>query len=372
MRNILLLAIFIVFALFCFLPSRSFADMIYLKNGKQMEGVIIAEDDKTVTINIGFGKVILQRDNISRVVKYTHQKQVELKKELGYKYFGQPEFIPKDLKDMIAELKEIEQLRDAASEAKSEKDIINEKVVEFDSQIKESNEKLAKVSRQLSTSRIQDDPDQYNGLIEEFYSLEGKITADEYEVDKLKKKLPALDTQISDYVSRLNSFRKKFAKEYSKREVEGEQKRILDIVQEKINATGADFTKHAIDYDFSGSSIIVKVLLNDLVPANLILDTGASVVVLSKNVADKLNLSFDANEPEAYVTLADGRKAKANMTFLENVKVGQLEAKNIRAAVLEYEEATTDDGLLGMSFLKNFMVKIDPNGKKLILEEFNP
>ncbi len=371
MRNILIVAIITLVVIVCFRPSVSFADMIYLKNGKQVEGVVIAEDDTTVTVNIGFGKVTFQRKNISRIVKYAHQKQVELKKELGYKYFGQPEFIPKDLKEMINHLKEIEELKGSATDAKNEKNKINEKIAELESKIDKSNKELAKVSKKLSTSRIEGSPEEYNALIKRFYSLEGEIKMSEYERDELKKETPLLDAKIAKYVAELNGFRKKFAKEYSK-QAEGEQKRILDIIQKKIEAMGVDFTKYTVAYDFSGSNIVVKTLLNELVPANLILDTGASVVVISKNIANKLNLSPDDKNTQAYVTLADGRQVKANMAFLESIQVGKLEAKNIRTAVLEHEEAASGDGLLGMSFLKNFMLKIDPSGKQLILEEFNP
>tara|TARA_B100000315_G_C14547971_1_gene574230 strand:+ start:762 stop:1880 length:1119 start_codon:yes stop_codon:yes gene_type:complete len=349
-----------------------FADMVYLKNGKQLEGIIEGEDEESINMNIGFGKVTFKKADISRIVRYTYEKQVTLKRELGYKYFGQPEFIPQELKTMIAHLKKIEELRDTATEAKIQKNADAEEIDRLDKGITKLNDELVKTSRDLSSFRIQNDPKKYNALIESFNSLQAKIKLLEYDKDSLKKKTPALDEKVSKYITELNIFRKKFKQEYSTTQTKENQQRLLENVQKRIDNMGVDFIKHTIEYDFLGSSIIVKVLLNDTVIANLILDTGASIVVLSKEIADKLNLTFDRKTQSGMVTLADGRKVKANITFLESVKIGKLEARNVKAAILEHEEATTDNGLLGMSFLKNFMLKIDPNSKKLILEEFNP
>ncbi len=35
-------------------------------------------------------------------------------------------------------------------------------------------------------------------------------------------------------------------------------------------------------------------------------------------------------------------------------------------------DSREEDGLLGMSFLEKFVIRIDANDNKLVLEEFNP
>ena len=115
--------------------------------------------------------------------------------------------------------------------------------------------------------------------------------------------------------------------------------------------------------------------MNRKVKANLVLDTGASVVVLSSKVA--VSLGMDVYAPAAKAddaaefVLADGRKIGAKRIILDNVDVQGSEAHKVEAAVLPEQENNiiVCDGLLGMSFLKNFSFKIDQKNNRLTLEK---
>jgi clan AA aspartic protease (TIGR02281 family) len=119
-----------------------------------------------------------------------------------------------------------------------------------------------------------------------------------------------------------------------------------------------------------GGHIVVKALLNRKAEAALLLDTGAALVVLYDSAAKRLGI--DPNKAAQFVELrlADGRPAKAAYITLSSVKVENVEAEDVPAAVLT--EAITrpgyEDGLLGMSFLNRFTFKVDYNSGKLILE----
>ena len=130
------------------------------------------------------------------------------------------------------------------------------------------------------------------------------------------------------------------------------------------------------------SSIVLDVTLNKKVKASLILDTGASVIMLKKDFAKKLGIDLNELGHNMKVVLADGRTANARHIVLDSVQVQNVEAQNVEATILldeqvrdnelEFERpASTSigDGLLGMSFLKHFNFKIDQKQKKLILEK---
>jgi clan AA aspartic protease (TIGR02281 family) len=125
--------------------------------------------------------------------------------------------------------------------------------------------------------------------------------------------------------------------------------------------------------EFSGDarSIIVRATLNNRVEASLVLDTGASLIMLRKSVARELGINPERLKPDMQVTLADGRKVEAKHIVLDSVKVEKSEAKNVEATVIleEGPGLGSYDGLLGMSFLGKFNFKIDHKEKKIVLEK---
>ena len=127
-----------------------------------------------------------------------------------------------------------------------------------------------------------------------------------------------------------------------------------------------------VNMDKQSGHVVVTTLLNNRIKANLVLDTGASLILLSRKVADSLGADTDGkNATPIELIMADGRREKAKMIILESVRVQDSEARSIEAAVLPDKESATmaEDGLLGMSFLKKFNFKIDQKNDKLILEK---
>jgi len=114
---------------------------------------------------------------------------------------------------------------------------------------------------------------------------------------------------------------------------------------------------------------LVQALLNDKITALLLVDTGASLVAISKNLAEQLEINYD-NLPEMKIILADGTEVNARKTTLDSIKVGNARAENVKIAITETSPDTEIDGLLGMSFLRYFHMKLDAKEKCLILEKY--
>jgi len=127
--------------------------------------------------------------------------------------------------------------------------------------------------------------------------------------------------------------------------------------------------KHA---GFSGANdqITVNAVLNKKIKANLLLDTGATLVLLSKKVADKIKKETNLTEGDIIkMQLADGRKTDARLILLDTLSVEDATAENIIGAVLLDPEEDIGDGVLGMSFLSKFNFQIDNAEKKIILKK---
>ncbi len=133
-----------------------------------------------------------------------------------------------------------------------------------------------------------------------------------------------------------------------------------------------EYEPKQINMDKQSGHVVVTTLLNNKVKANLVLDTGASLILLSRKVAANLGAGVNGKEGTPIeLIMADGRRENAKMIILDSVKVQDSEVRDVEAAILPDKESATmpEDGLLGMSFLKKFNFKIDQKNDKLILEK---
>ena len=129
---------------------------------------------------------------------------------------------------------------------------------------------------------------------------------------------------------------------------------------------------NAVSFSHDLQGLVVNVTLNDQVTAKMVLDTGSSLVMITKNIALKLGIDLSAaTKPDMKVQVADGREVNVKRIILETMEVQGVAAKKVEAAVLLDDAGVLGfgDGLLGMSFLKRFNFKVDQKEKKLILEK---
>jgi len=234
------------------------ADMVYLKNGRSLEGSVVSEDGRGIDLEVGFGRITIEKNQILKIDKSTPEES-----EVLYQKWEQRKL--------------------------------------------EANEREAQIRLRKEKEQIEAVPSQ-----------------EKYQV----------------------------VKEEARKESK----------------------PHYIDIDPKDRHIVVDAFLNKKIHASLMLDTGASIVMLSKAIGQRLgvDLNIDPNDKAGIVTMtvADGRKIQAKYVRLESIKVESAEVENVAAAVLleDTEDTRLFDGLLGMSFLSKFNFKVDRENNRLILE----
>jgi len=117
----------------------------------------------------------------------------------------------------------------------------------------------------------------------------------------------------------------------------------------------------------NGGSFVVHVMLNQERSAQLIVDTGASMTVLSTQVAIDLGI-LGTTDNELLTVNTAGGSVQVNMNYLSSLTVGTAEATNVAVALHDLPDIPEHiEGLLGMSFLKHFLVTLDAEHARLIL-----
>lgn len=172
---------------------------------------------------------------------------------------------------------------------------------------------------------------------------------------------------------KLKSQEKELTKEREKRLAEYERSAAEEAAKNKSGPADENVKEVNIANDPYSKSIIVETVLNDNVNAVLVVDTGASLILLSKKKGEELGIELDPKDKNEITELhlAGGRTVNGRTVILKSVKIQDVEEKNVQAAILleDVKDLGARDGLLGRSFLSRFSMKLDLKNMKMSLEK---
>jgi len=194
----------------------------------------------------------------------------------------------------------------------------------------------------------------------EFYKYEtedGRV----YYVDDLTKIPPKYRNQLKIYKEKYDHL--------------SETERIRMLEKERQKAEQAVLEeqrkRRALEKEKYLQSLKTKVVIQDnqiLVPVRLgyngkeiiiplLLDTGASIIVLHKQFAEALNLVI---EQKGLSRMASGKVIQSELAKVDYIKLGPFRMESVSVVVIKHQGPPVKfSGLLGMNFLRNVNYKID-------------
>lgn len=134
---------------------------------------------------------------------------------------------------------------------------------------------------------------------------------------------------------------------------------------QSVRRLDADQSRVTMQLQRKGNSLLIPVTFNNGATATLILDTGASLTVLPKRIAQQLGL---VKSGEITIHAANGA-AQAYLARLPEISVRHFTVRDLEVAVHDIPNIEPADGLLGVDFLGRFKMSLDSASGELTLDK---
>jgi clan AA aspartic protease (TIGR02281 family) len=261
---------------------------------------------------------------------------------------------------------------DAAKRAEIDKDIqkAREAEVGWDREKRDVDDKLSKTK----------DPTKHNQLASQHNVLLSKMREAERYIDERQNELAKMRDPWDDWVQVVLDVSDKMeaaSKRYEELSADDGVKAALASLRAAAGlrarlGPSAQFTQElpfvrkqrelvdagSIKLIVAGGVAQVNVMLNGTVSVPMVLDSGASSVCVSWEVAQQAGIKPGPKDPVVKTVIANGKMIDSTLVTLRSVRVGPFTAENVECLVAPptMKEAPN---LLGGAYLRNFVYRMD-------------
>jgi clan AA aspartic protease (TIGR02281 family) len=134
----------------------------------------------------------------------------------------------------------------------------------------------------------------------------------------------------------------------------------LDRLEETVFSQSVDLRKGP------GGLFYVVAYLNGRHAQEIAVDTGASIVTLPEKIARQAGVDIAEDAPSITLRVADGNSFEAKQATIDTLRVGQFQVEDVTCTIIP-EQFSEAPPLLGQSFLRHFVYKIDPQSGSLMM-----
>lgn len=356
--------------LLALLPAAARADEVLLKTGRAMEGIIRSETKSELTLDFGYGTTVLRKSDIESITRSSAQQRQALQRRfLGQAAQSGALEPPPGAEELARLLEAARRSREAARDARREREDLLGRQEALALQARELQKRQPGLAADLAAADSRSPG--YNSLAAEYNSINAELHANHFQRQETERRLKEGEAAVERYLGGYSALRRRAAADLKRLRAEArdEPARVFfEVMDADLAAMAGDFKREAVGSRRQGEHLIVDATFNGKASAPLLVDTGASQTVISPRLAGELGL--EGGQPvETFV--ADGRKVQGRLIVLDSLAVGEARVEKTPVVVLA-APGPGAEGLLGMSFLKNFMFQLDMPNNRLILESLTP
>jgi clan AA aspartic protease (TIGR02281 family) len=145
------------------------------------------------------------------------------------------------------------------------------------------------------------------------------------------------------------------------------EKEIEPKSSEETGEEASEGVMTIVRFSSANGHITVPVVLNGFLTAKVLVDTGAGITIISRELAGELGIEKRSANSITLKTMA--MDIQAQMARLDSIRVGDLSRDNFPVAItdLPLGERTQFAGILGMDFLNNYKIHIDNDNQRIRL-----
>jgi len=378
------------------------ADHVILKNGHVFDGIIESETPSRINLQIDSGTIQLSRESIRRIERaQSGQNQIQAE-EWEVKHQREKELLSGPHAELIDRFNKLLRQKKAVQVAGKRLMRFDQKQLDYSKarpvvmgELEQFSMQIARLTRQIKKDPLPENEPKthaevraYNQRIHRVALLQTQraslysetqarqvwLEKERLEIEQQTQQRKLDHQTILFYVQELQSFSSRFdvfKKAFRPEQESPEAMALYKKIDKTLARYRAATPTHHIPAEQRGNSTIVYALINGKALGEFVFDTGATSMVLYEPLARKLGVQT-ANLPFTKVVVADGSIVQGRRATLKTVRVGDAEVRNVSAIILPDSLNHSCDGLLGMSFLRHFMINLDGRNGEIELVRISP
>jgi len=136
----------------------------------------------------------------------------------------------------------------------------------------------------------------------------------------------------------------------------------------RLSTSGRGLSRTALPIGFIGNAVTVSVAINGR-PVTLLLDTGASITMITPDAAEKAGATPPPGAITHRVTVVGGRVIDVPVTRVRALGLSEYAVEDLDVVVFDaLPHRSAVQGLLGYDVLRHFRVTVDREARQLVLE----